>query len=271
MDKDILIIMDPGHGGLDKGKYVTAPNKMHVFEDGFTVYEGVFNRDIVKKICYVLKSRGIPNFNLVPGPQDTPLPERVAYANELVKKYNGRAIYISVHANAGGGTGFEVYTSKGETKSDKIADFYIESMIEEFPDQKARVDTLDGDFDKEANFYVLKHTACPAILTESFFMDKREDAELMRSYAGQMKIVNAHLKTIDKALSAGIFDAPKEAPRKKPAPSPASKTVEGPKAKAPAKPKAKAPAKPKTPTAKADNTNVSKPKPKPRTRKFTKK
>ena len=215
MEKNITILLDNGHGGLDKGKYLTAPAKMHTFEDGFTIYEGYFNREIVKKIAYQLKSLGIPHHVIVPGPEDMPLGERVRIANEIAAKNNGRAIYVSVHGNAGGGTGFEVYTSKGQTKSDKVAGFYMDAMTEEFPEKAARTDLTDGDKDKEANFYVLKHTTCPAILTESFFMDKREDANLMMSYAGQVKIVNAHLKTIERALSCGLFDPEKEEKPKK--------------------------------------------------------
>ena len=66
-----------------------------------------------------------------------PLGERVRIANEIAAKNNGRAIYVSVHGNAGGGTGFEVYTSKGQTKSDKIAGFYMDAMAEEFPGGEA--------------------------------------------------------------------------------------------------------------------------------------
>jgi len=242
MEKNILVILDNGHGGLDKGKYTTAPAKMHTFKDGFTIYEGFFNREIVKKIAYRLKSLGVPNHILVPGPQDTPLAERVRVANELAEKAGGKAIYISVHGNAGGGTGFEVYTSKGQTKSDKIAGFYMDAMAEEFPGKAARTDLTDGDKDKEANFYVLRKTTCPAILTESFFMDNREDAELMLSHAGQVKIVNAHLKTIEKALSCGLF-TPKAKVKKVVKPEP----VEEPKA-------------PKIEPAKKDNTNVPTPK-----------
>jgi len=207
MRKDTVIILDNGHGGLDKGKYVTAPNKMHRFEDGFTVYEGFFNREIVKKLMYKLKTLGVPCVNLVPGPEDMPLGERVRKANAEAKVWAGKAIFISIHGNAGGGTGFEVYTSKGETKSDIIAEYYMEAMAEEFPDKAARTDLSDGDKDKEANFYVLKNTTMPAILTESFFMDRREDAELMMSYEGMHKIVNAHLKTIEKALEFDLWAA----------------------------------------------------------------
>lgn len=242
MRKDTLIILDNGHGGMDRGKYVTAPAKMYKYPDGFVIYEGFFNREIVKKVAYKLKSLGVPVHILVPGPEDTPLRERVQKANELAKLWKGKAIYISVHGNAGGGTGFEVYTSKGQTKSDIIAGFYMDAMAEEFPDKAARTDLTDGDKDKEANFYVLKNTSCPAILTESFFMDRREDAELMLSYAGQVKIVNAHVKTVEKALAQDLWAAPAPA-KKKPAPKAAPKAE--PKAEPKAAPKAEPKAEPK--------------------------
>ena len=35
--------------------------------------------------------------------------------------------------------------------------------------KKLRTDYADNDPDKESNFYVLKHTNCPAVLTENFF------------------------------------------------------------------------------------------------------
>ena len=183
---------------------------MHRFEDGFTVYEGVFNREIVKKLAYKLKSLGIPFFELCKGFEDIPLKDRVKVANEISEKWEGRAVYISIHGNAGKGTGFEVYTSKGDTKSDPIATYYLDAMAEEFPKKAKRTDYSDGDGDKEANFYALKNTSCPAILTESFFMDRREDAELMMSYEGMTKIVNAHLKTIQKVVELGLVEPKKK-------------------------------------------------------------
>ena len=40
-----------------------------------------------------------------------------------------------------------------------------------------RTDTSDGDRDMESNFYVLKHTSCPAVLTENFFQDNKSDVD----------------------------------------------------------------------------------------------
>lgn len=193
-----LILLDPGHGGIIRGNYVTAPDKMYKHENGPTIYEGVWNREIVAKLKYALGNLGIDYIDVTNGSQeDVPLKERVATANNYAKAVgNENALYISVHANAGGGKGFEVFTSKGETFSDVVAEKWFNEMEALFPNKAGRVDLTDGDKDKEANFYVLKNTNCPAILTESFFMDTLEDAAEMLSYEGIEKVFQAHLKTI---------------------------------------------------------------------------
>jgi len=51
--------------------------------------------------------------------------------------------------------GFSVYTSKGQTKSDKVAEIIIDQFIKNFPEIKTRMEMIDGDKDYEANFTVL--------------------------------------------------------------------------------------------------------------------
>lgn len=205
-----IILLDPGHGGLINGEYVTAPKKMYKHENGLTIYEGVWNREIVAKLKYALASAGVSVVDVVNSQEDVPLRDRVATANRYAEAHGvENALYISVHANAGKGNGFEVYTSKGQTTSDLVADKYIDCMGEYFPDRRARVDLTDGDKDKEANFYVLKNTICPAILTESFFMDNIEDAAEMMTYEGMEKVFQAHLKTIYAFINGEIKAKPK--------------------------------------------------------------
>ena len=67
-----------------------------------------------------------------------------------------------------------------------------------FPYRTMRWGLSDGDKDKEANFYVLKKTNMPAILTENFFFDTYDDALLMSSDEGQDRIVQAHVNAIVK-------------------------------------------------------------------------
>ena len=47
-----------------------------------------------------------------------------------------------------------------------------------------------------ANFYVLKHTQCPAVLTENLFYDNKKDYEYMMSDKGKAEIVDIHVEGI---------------------------------------------------------------------------
>lgn len=185
-----IVILDNGHGKETPGKRSPVwPDKTQLFE-----YE--FNRDIVKRISCKLKEANVPFYILTPELYDVPLTTRVKRANEVFKKHNGRAFLISVHANAGGGTGWEAYTSIGQTRSDSIAtELYHQAQIV-FPKAKIRKDLSDGDPDKEANFYILKYSSCPAVLTENFFMDYYPDCKLIMSDEGRNKVAQLHTNAI---------------------------------------------------------------------------
>lgn len=188
-------ILDAGHGGEKNGVYTTAPAKMYRFGDGFEIREGVINRQITSKLQAKLKADEI-DFGLVyDDVEDTPLATRVAIADKIFAK-NPNAIYLSIHSNAGQGKGFEVFTSKGQNKSDKIAYFFCEKYKELFPYFAFRADQADGDADKEEDFYVLRKTDCPALLVENLFFDNRTEAEYLASEAGQEAIAECLYQSI---------------------------------------------------------------------------
>lgn len=180
-------LIDSGHGGMYKGKYLTAPSKMHVFQDGLTVYEGVINRIIANKLADLLKNAGIDHRLIHDGENDDSLAVRVSRADAEYAK-DKRCIYVSIHSNAGGGRGFEIFTSRGQNKSDKVAGIFCEVYRTHFPDFHFREEQVDGDADKEADFYVLRKTDCPSLLVENLFFDNRREAEFLMSEGGQTKI-----------------------------------------------------------------------------------
>jgi N-acetylmuramoyl-L-alanine amidase len=182
-------IIDAGHGGIDPktGVYTTAPSKMFKFEDGLIVYEGVINRGVAKKLHTKLSDNNI-EFSLVyDDVHDTALRDRSALINTLHKKYPS-AISVSIHSNAGGGHGVEVFTSPGQTKSDIIAEPLSKLYKKNLSEFKFRADTVDGDLDKEANFWMITKVTCPAILVENLFFDTRDEAEFLMSETGQERI-----------------------------------------------------------------------------------
>jgi len=58
----------------------------------------------------------------------------------------------------------------------------------------------DGDIDKESDFYILKKTNCPAVLTENLFMDTENDCRFIMSEQGRKIIANLHVEAIKKMV-----------------------------------------------------------------------
>ena len=54
----------------------------------------------------------------------------------------------------------------------------------------------DGDVDWEENFYILRKSLCPAVLTENFFMDSYSDLEYLQSKTGKQAVVDTHIEGI---------------------------------------------------------------------------
>jgi N-acetylmuramoyl-L-alanine amidase len=195
------IILDRGHATLDKdGKYIT-PGKQYVFKDGLHVYEGYENQRYVERLEHYARRAGLNVLHTVLpyNPYDPSLLFRVNYANDLHNKAN--CLFLSVHNNAGKGQGTEVFTSIGQTNSDLFAESITASIAEQFPKRKLRLDTSDGDKDKESNFYVLKNTHMPAVLMEYGFFDNREDYEWLSNPCNIELMAKATIEGIKNAIN----------------------------------------------------------------------
>ncbi|MCK5237144.1 MAG: N-acetylmuramoyl-L-alanine amidase [Deltaproteobacteria bacterium] len=185
-------LLDNGHGGVLNGLYQTKGKRSPVWPDGSVLYEGEFTRAIVARLAELLTEAGIKYVVLTPEQTDVGLSERVRRANEW-----GDAALVSIHANAGGGHGYEVFTSPGVTASDKMADIFLNAFAEEFPDERMRADNTDGDLDKEADFAIISRTHMPAVLTECFFMDNEAECRTyLMTKEGRDRIANAHFNAI---------------------------------------------------------------------------
>ena len=192
------ILIDNGHGIQTKGK--RSP-------DG-QLLEYAYTRDLARRIVSILKARGYDSELLVPEDDDIPLSERVRRTNahcQALGKSN--VILISLHINAAGdgtkwmnATGWSCYTCKGQTESDRLADCLYEAAIKNFPDRRIRKDYSDGDPDWEENFYILRHTHCPAVLIENFFMDNKQDLAYLLSQEGRREIIETIIDGIERCV-----------------------------------------------------------------------
>ena len=198
-DSKYLWLFDNGHGGIIDGVYQTAGKRSPIWADGTQLFEGEFNRAIVKRLVKMCNEAGIDCINLVDTEEDVSLSSRTSKANEIYRESEKPCIYVSVHANGfsdESANGWEVYTSTGQTKSDSIADVLYEKAKAEFPEHRMRKDTRDNDNDKEANFWVLAQTAMSAILSENFFMTNEAESKLLMSEEGRDRIAKIHFEMI---------------------------------------------------------------------------
>lgn len=191
------VLIDNGHGENTPGK--RSP-------DG-RLREWAYSREIADMVVAGLRKLGIDAERIVKEDTDVPLSERCRRVNAIYNETGKKAILISIHCNAAGnGTawmhaqGWEAWTSVGQTKADILADCLYEAAEEALPGMKIRKDMVDGDSDKESNFYILKYTKCPAVLTENFFQDNKEDVEYLLSQQGKETVARIHIYGIIKYL-----------------------------------------------------------------------
>ena len=47
---------------------------------------------------------------------------------------------------------------------------------------------------------ILKHTSCPTVLTENFFMDTKDDCKLIFSGSGRQRVADMHVAAIVRCI-----------------------------------------------------------------------
>ena len=171
------VLIDPGHGGDASGRVVGK------------IAEKDFNLSFALDVAQALQSHGhivsMTRFN----DADVSLEHRVFF--EGVHRPD---LFLSIHCNGFSDLsahGMEVFTSPGDTAADPIAEKIINAMQEEFAGRKWRMDTLDGDKDKEENFYVLRNTCCAAVLVEVEFMTNPDALEFLSQQSTGLKLGRA--------------------------------------------------------------------------------
>lgn len=208
----MIVLIDNGHGSDTSGK--CSPDK--------SMREYKWAREIAASIVNILKSKGIDARRIVTEETDIPLATRANRVNAICRQVGKQnVILISVHSNAAGDDGkwksaggWCVYTTPGKTKADDLAtelwnaaqselkpyaeNFKVLQKAGEYDSRQVplRADWSDGDPDYEANFYIIRKTLCPAVLTESLFQDNRADVEFLLSESGKNAIVSLHVNGI---------------------------------------------------------------------------
>lgn len=205
----MIILIDNGHGSNVQGKQSpllegSGLDVWNIFTENGRFKEWKYTRVIAEDVVSKLKGLGYDARLVVTEKTDISLSERVRRVNTVCNKYGaGNVVLVSVHANAVGdssqwmnGKGWEAYTTKGKTKSDVLAEFLYKRAEQNLKGRKIRKDTTDGDSDKEADFYIIKKAKCPAVLTENFFYDNKDDLAYLTSDEGLHAVERTHVEGI---------------------------------------------------------------------------
>jgi N-acetylmuramoyl-L-alanine amidase len=205
-----IVVIDAGHGGFDRnGKYTTDPTigkffdhkdkslNLHGIAGNSVFYEGIFNRIVARKLAYCLAQLGIRTLKCYDDRADLSLTSRTNICNSYHRQFDNDTLVLSLHANAGGGKGSEIFTSLGETKSDVLADFVANSIaptLSRFARPFRRGSATSAD--KDRNLAMVTNTLAPAILFEFDFFDTLEGAKQLDTAAYQNAICEAKARGI---------------------------------------------------------------------------
>ena len=177
------VLIDNGHGKDTKGK--CSP----LWHDGTQLFEWQHNRIIARRVKDELEKLGVEVELIVPEEDDISLWDRV----KRINSHDEKCIVVSIHCNAGGGHGWEVWTTTRKNNSDELAQCFVDVFPEIFPDKKNR-----GA--KEKNFTILNGSKWPIVLTENFFMDTEDECHWLMTDDAISRIVKLHVEAITSYL-----------------------------------------------------------------------
>ncbi|MCY7835188.1 N-acetylmuramoyl-L-alanine amidase [Bacillus haynesii] len=183
--------LDAGHGGKDSG----------------ACGNGMKEKDLVLRIVKYAKSYLEKHYKGV----QVKLTRSTDVFYELSERANmanrwGADLFVSIHVNAGGGTGFETYRYLGTSGNT----FRLQKALhnEVLATMKGYGQTSDRGL-KQANLAVVRETKMPAVLTENLFIDRKEDAARLKDSSFLKAVGEAHARGISKYLGLSVGSSKK--------------------------------------------------------------
>lgn len=176
----VKVFINPGHGGKDPG----------------AVGNGLKEKDVVLKIAKEMRKE-LQKYNNVTikmfRSNDTyySLSRIAQEANKW-----GADIFVSIHVNAGGGTGFETFIYNKLSNSSTTA-----KRRNVIHDSIAKVIGMHDRGKKKKNLSVLRETKMSGILTENGFIDSKSDSDKMKDNNWIVKVGQAHALGVAKVFN----------------------------------------------------------------------
>lgn len=183
------VYLDPGHGGSDAGAV------------GNGLQEKALTLDIALQTRAILLANWAVDVRMSRTSDVTrSLAERTNDANAW-----GADIFVSVHINAGGGTGFESYRYVTANSATINLQNAVHSRV--LAGMRSVGSVVDRGT-KSQNFHVLRETRMPAVLTENLFIDTLADANLLKRAALITATARGHAEGIAAHLGLSAVQPP---------------------------------------------------------------
>lgn len=169
------VIIDVSHGGEDHGQ----------------LQDDIAEKDLVLQIAERIKTLSEHSDIQVVLTRHTDVFISLKDRVKAINAHNPK-VMISLHANGHTDTsisGFELFYNQGvfEKKSEALA-----------ANMNTQLDSnLKSRGVQEADFHVLKHTSCPAVLLEMGYLTNAKDREYLTSDVGQTAIAVAIIKSLE--------------------------------------------------------------------------
>ena len=194
----MIILIDNGHGSNTAGK--CSPDGKH--------REYLWARQFAERLEKALKARGMNAQRIVTEERDISIKERCRRVNLVCKEFGkANVLLVSIHNNAAGSDGkwhdargWSAHVSlNASTKSKQLATRIAEAV-------EARGFKMRKPLPKQPywpqNLGICRDTNCPAVLTENFFQDNREDVTMLQDAAVVQTLVEAHADGITNFINA---------------------------------------------------------------------
>lgn len=172
---NVLVVIDPGHGGKDPG--AVGPSGLK---------EAVVNLAVASKLVLLLHGKGVDVDITRTKNVYVDLARRVNCANLARASW-----FVSIHCNSSANRlsrGVETYCWKRGGKAEKLARVVQQELVS--------ATGLVNRGVKTRNFYVLRKTNMPAVLVELGFISNPEEEKLLADPDFQGKCAEAIAKAI---------------------------------------------------------------------------
>ncbi len=179
------VFISAGHGGSDPGAVANG------------VKEKDLNLSIAKACRDELKRHGVEVKMSRTKDENDPLSEEIRECNSYVPD-----LAVSIHNNAGGGDGAEVFHHHGGGKGKTLAENILSEIVK--VGQNSRGAKVRKNSQGKDYYGFIRETSCPAVIVECAFVDNARDLETLATESDRQKVGRAIAKGILKTLGVEI-------------------------------------------------------------------